>query len=94
MYCISIHTATFNKPEINGYTPSPHQVQPSDQIILRAEAITTNSVVHGTWYHGNTTYSQPLRKDPSCQVRIKFHQANDGSHESRYLLSSYTAYPR
>ena len=74
IHCTSIHTAIVNKPEINEYTPSPHQVQPSDQIVLHAEFITTTSVVHSSWHHGNTTYSDGLIEDPLCQVRLMMAQ--------------------
>ena len=67
---MSNHTATPNKPEIEEYTPSPHYVQPRDQIVLSAMAITTTTNAYATWHHGNITFEDLIREDPFCSVII------------------------
>ena len=66
--CMSIHTATPNKPEIDEYTPSPHYVQPRDQIVMSAVATTTTANAHATWHYGNITFKDHIREDPFCTV--------------------------
>ena len=68
---VFIHTAPTNKPEINDFTTSPLQVEPSNQIILRADATGTTANIHAVWTHGNDTHDDPIAEDPFCQVRTK-----------------------
>ena len=71
---LSFHTAVSNKLEITEHTKSPLQVQPNDQMIIFAEATTTNIAPIVTWRHGNTTYSEVIREDPICPVKNKIYK--------------------
>ena len=45
---------------------SPHHVQPSEQIVLRAEATSVSATAFVEWQKGNITYTNHINEDPQC----------------------------
>ena len=45
---------------------SPYHVQPSEQIVIRAEATSVSATAFVKWQKGNITYTNHINEDPQC----------------------------
>ena len=67
---MSLHTVNnFGEPDLR-LSDSLFKVQETDQIVVRAEIISTTQV-SSIWHHDNVSYSQHLEEDPFCKPEFE-----------------------